>query len=661
MLEPDRDQLEIFTDALFRHAAKEGVVSLRAFFEDDSLKPFRISSAALSGGLNFLVDVAEDDARRAANNPKKVVFCPPIATFKNKDRAREIDIAEGLALSVECDARPREAIAELENILGPATVVVASGGKWTDDRTGQIYEKLHLHWRLRTPARSEDLTKLKRARDLAARLVGGDPSNKPVCHPIRWPGSWHRKAEPTLCRIETATPGAEIDLATALTALVAAAPVEAASKANGKDRHAASANDWTELVQGIITGSSYHGGLVPLAAKLLTAGMSDGAAVTVLRSLMEASTGPHDGRWATRYAEIPRAVSTARDKGIAQTEPDAPPLLPPPLTIAEWAARNLPEPDRLLGSWLTTTSRGLVVAPTGLGKTNFGMALGMHASAGTSFLHWHGQRPVRILYVDGEMSRRLLRDRIADTARRLGSKPEGFHALSHEDVENFAPLNSPDGQAYIEEKLKEIGAELVIFDAIMCLIAGDMKDEESWRQTMPWIRKLTREGIGQLWLHHNGHDQTKSYGTKTREWEMDTVLHLEEVKRPDTDVSFSLEFKKARERTPATRADFQPVKIALVGDRWEHQLTDTKRSGSVTPVAMKFLDALRNALASDKCEVVQGRRTVTLDAWKTECICIGLIDADKKPDSARAMLSKYRLELIAANLIASDDKRAWLC
>src|SRR5215472_8161248 len=36
--------------------------------------------------------------------------------------------------------------------LGPPTVIVASGGKWTDPATGQIFDKLHLHWRLRTPA-----------------------------------------------------------------------------------------------------------------------------------------------------------------------------------------------------------------------------------------------------------------------------------------------------------------------------------------------------------------------------------------------------------------------------------------------------------------------------------------------------------------------------
>jgi hypothetical protein len=131
MLEPDRDQLEIFVDAIFRHA-KLGYISLRAFYEDED-KPFRISPVqVVNGNLKFLIDVAEDEARRAAQFPRPVVFCPPLATFENKDRAREIDIAEGLALSVECDRAPVAARAKLEQLLGAATVAVRSGGVWTD-------------------------------------------------------------------------------------------------------------------------------------------------------------------------------------------------------------------------------------------------------------------------------------------------------------------------------------------------------------------------------------------------------------------------------------------------------------------------------------------------------------------------------------------------
>ena len=210
LLEPNRDQIEIFTEALFRYA-KQGFVSVRAFYEDGGAKAvFRISATPLTGGLKFLIDVAEDDARRAANDPRPVVFCPPIATFCDGRRATARDIVEGLALTVECDEHPQEARARLERILGLATLVVRSGGLWTDPQTEVKHDKLHLHWRLAAPAVGNNLSLLTRARKLATALVGGDPSNVPIVHPIRWPGSWHRKGEPRLCEIETTYPDREV-------------------------------------------------------------------------------------------------------------------------------------------------------------------------------------------------------------------------------------------------------------------------------------------------------------------------------------------------------------------------------------------------------------------------------------------------------------------
>ena len=88
---------------------------------------------------------------------------------------------------LECDAHPQEACAKLEQILGPASIVVRSGGRWTDPQTGERSDKLHLHWRLAEPATGKGLALLKRARTLATRLVGGDPSNVPIVHPIRGP------------------------------------------------------------------------------------------------------------------------------------------------------------------------------------------------------------------------------------------------------------------------------------------------------------------------------------------------------------------------------------------------------------------------------------------------------------------------------------------
>src|SRR5262245_1059306 len=89
------------------------------------------------------------------------------------------------------------------------------------------------------------------------------------------------------------------------------------------------------------------------------------------------------------------------------------------LTLSEWRERDLPALDLLLGHVFHTATRILLAAKTGLGKTNLGLALGMRIAAGVDFLHWKGVRPARVLYIDGEMSRRLLKERLLDEERRL--------------------------------------------------------------------------------------------------------------------------------------------------------------------------------------------------------------------------------------------------
>ena len=373
MLEPDRDQLEIFVNALFRHVGQGGYVSLRSFLPDSKvLKPIRAVVMNNNGSLIELVDVAEDQARRAATNQIPAVFCPPIAVFNSRAgwQAREEDLHKGLAISVECDERPDEARWKLEELLGPATVIVRSGGTWMSDEGPK--DKLHIHWRLKKPAEGESqLTKLKQARELAAAIVGADPTNVPVVHCLRWPGSWHRKGEPRLCEIFTVNPDAEIDLEAALAALQAAAPP--APQRNSKTGSSATPEDWSKLTGDIVAGRNLHGSIARLAARYIKSGMSGGAAVNQLRGLMDISAArqARPKEWEDRYNDIIRAVETAEQKyGAAPPEELKPQPEPSKLddvvkVFGEWLA--LPDPTPLYAMLGTVVANLLPGDPVWLG------------------------------------------------------------------------------------------------------------------------------------------------------------------------------------------------------------------------------------------------------------------------------------------------------
>ena len=70
--------------------------------------------------------------------------------------------------------------------------------------------------------------------------------------------------------------------------------------------------DWSWLIGNLWNGRELHDSSVVLASKLITSGMSDGAAVNMLRGLYESSGMPRDDRWQERYEDIPRAVASAR-------------------------------------------------------------------------------------------------------------------------------------------------------------------------------------------------------------------------------------------------------------------------------------------------------------------------------------------------------------
>jgi AAA domain-containing protein len=302
---------------------------------------------------------------------------------------------------------------------------------------------------------------------------------------------------------------------------------------------------------------------------------------------------------------------------------------------ADWLARDLPNKDLLLGNLLTTTTRMLVVGPTGLGKTMFGLAIAFAMALGKRFLHWKEGRPARVLYVDGEMSRGEMRRRLSDAARRADGVPDGLIILSKEDFEEMPPFNTDAGQKWMDALIAKHGPfDVGIFDNIQALLVGDMKDEEAWSLVLPWVRSLTRRSMAQIWFHHTGHDESKSYGSKAREWQMDTVVLMERIETTPPDLAFMLKFTKARERTPDNYQDFDAVTLRLENDTWKHtfELPTDRR---VPQNHLTMLNVLKDA----------GDEGLTVEEWNTKARAVGI------GEKRRGDCLDFRTALQAKNMV----------
>ena len=315
------------------------------------------------------------------------------------------------------------------------------------------------------------------------------------------------------------------------------------------------------------------------------------------------------------------------------------------LSIEAWAERDIPEPDRLLGDLLTTTTRVFLVGRTGLGKTLLGLAIAAGVASGAGFLHWTSCRPARVLYLDGEMPAELIKPRARDALRRLGSVtiPAGNLLIFGRDIEQdarrvcpklppFAPLNTEAGRDFLVGLLDAIGGiDLLICDNVMSLVAGDQKDELAWSDTLPLVSALTDRRVGQLWLDHTGHNSDRQYGSSTKAWRFDAVGCMAPVGDGQNDprsTGFTLSFDhpgKARRRTPDNWREFEAQTIRLQDDRWTAEPvaigkeSQKAKEGRLKPATEAQYKALHDALVKAG---TQGQ--ATKEEWYAECVRLAL-------------------------------------
>ena len=202
--------ISLFVETLFRHA-EAGYVQLRMFLDGKDHKTWGYPWTAVPvADREFLRDAAIGIASKAALSSKPVNFCPPVAMPLYRPCLEKAwagdDLCEGLVNGRRSECDPPAGRCghrqTLERLLGASTLIVKSGGTWIDPETGIAEDRCHIYWRLATPARTKaEQARLEQANEIVNRIAASDPTAVPSCHPLRWPGSWHKKAEPRLVRI----------------------------------------------------------------------------------------------------------------------------------------------------------------------------------------------------------------------------------------------------------------------------------------------------------------------------------------------------------------------------------------------------------------------------------------------------------------------------
>jgi putative DNA primase/helicase len=199
---------------------------------------------------------------------------------------------------------------------------------------------------------------------------------------------------------------------------------------------------------------------------------------------------------------------TERHEPLAQpacapSSPDAPDDASASLVIAAKLLRDVALQPRpmLLDPILARASLTLLCGPRGIGKTYLALSMALAVAGAGSALRWRAAKPARVLYVDGEMPRQTLLERLAGLAAgaRIAPAGDNLRLLAAEgDGRKRPELGTRQGRALIESAIGD-GVDLLVLDSLAVLMRGRrVNPGRAWLVVEDWLLDLRRRGIAVL-------------------------------------------------------------------------------------------------------------------------------------------------------------------
>jgi len=265
-------------------------------------------------------------------------------------------------------------------------------------------------------------------------------------------------------------------------------------------------------------------------------------------------------------------------------------------TMDDFDAIEFPPARHLIRPWLPQNGLAMIAGWRGTGKTFTAAGIALSVAAGVPFLRWEVPEPQRVLYVDGEMDPKEMRDdRLRQMRGALRAEAQArvranlFFLSHHVFPETGIPdLSDPAsaGRDIIERAAQRRGVKLIILDNLSCLCkSGIENDAESWASMQDWLLKLRRAGYTVLFMHHGGKPDSRGRsaqrGTSKREDVLNVSIMLQRLTgmRRDT---FEWEFTKNRGFLPEEPF---PVTIGTAGWVERADTTEDAKRDETDPYA----------------------------------------------------------------------------
>lgn len=256
---------------------------------------------------------------------------------------------------------------------------------------------------------------------------------------------------------------------------------------------------------------------------------------------------------------------------MKKTEPSLPkhflkmksiPLPLEAIDLRDFVRIKIPQLEPLLGEWLLPQGLVMIHGPRGKGKTHLAFGIGCAVASGQNFLGWNCSTPKKVVYLDGEMSARMLQSRVKKLPKRMRPKSGYFKLVTPDFQQGLLPdLSSREEHENINAAIAD-DVDLIIVDNLSCWSKSGREDADTWAPIAEWALAHRTAGRTVIFVHHSGKAGTQR-GTSRREDLLDVVLGLKSPPNasPADGAYFEIHFEKNRH---LVGADVNPISARLV-------------------------------------------------------------------------------------------------
>jgi putative DNA primase/helicase len=223
--------------------------------------------------------------------------------------------------------------------------------------------------------------------------------------------------------------------------------------------------------------------------------------------------------------------------------------IPVVISASDLLKRKFPPRENILSPWLPEQGLCLIHAFRGVGKTHLSTGIACSCATGSTFLKWKSEKPVGVLFIDGEMPAVTLQERIACTLAGMDGNGEADFQIITPDLQEYGipDLGTIEGQAQIQRVLTDT-IKLIIIDNISTVCRSTQKNKgDSWLPVQEWALRMRAQGRSVVMVHHDGKGGQQR-GTSRKEDILDTVIQLKHPSgyTADQGALFEVHYRKNR-------------------------------------------------------------------------------------------------------------------